>query len=214
MGQPKELVYNFLFKSKYTNAEDFCEIIKSYHQIKDGIDNTDLFKLLGQDYKLLVQDCSELILQDTFDIDNYILKNNLNRDLVYRINNLLIKDQRFRKNLFNENTTDQQLLDKENILEAESILKEYGYPGLSIVGKKFDYVIWIMIQHADLHYQEKYLPLIALAVEQGELEKIPLKMLIDRIYHRKTGKQIFGSQAGIPFADDSTIEEVKLKYKL
>jgi hypothetical protein len=39
-------------------------------------------------------------------------------------------------------------------------------------------------------------------------------MLLDRIYSKKTGFQIFGSQVGVPFSDDRTIEEVKRKYKL
>jgi hypothetical protein len=75
-------------------------------------------------------------------------------------------------------------------------------------------VVWLVIQHADLLYQEKYLPLIAKTVEAGELAKVPLRMLIDRIYHKKTGQQIFGSQGGVPFVDDKTIQEVKKKYNL
>lgn len=214
MGQPKELVYDFLFKSKYTDKKDFCEIVKSYHQFKKGIDSTRFYKLLGEDYKLLVRDCSEVVLRDSFDIEKYILTNNYDRALLYRLNSLLEKDQKFRKNLNDKNSINQNLVDADNIKEAESILEKYGYPGKSLAGEKFDYVIWIIIQHADLHYQEKHLPTIALAVEKGELNKISLKMLLDRIYHRKTGEQIFGSQVGVPFASDKTIEEVKLKYRL
>ena len=39
-------------------------------------------------------------------------------------------------------------------------------------------------------------------------------MLLDRIYAKKTGLQIFGSQIGVQFSDDKTIEEVKLKCGL
>ncbi len=214
MGQPKEVVYDFLFKSKYTDRRDFCEIVKSYHAYKKGIDSTAFFKSLGQEYKLLVEDCSELVSKDSFNIEEYILKNKYDGQLVRRLNNLSIKDQKFRKNLDKENLIDQRTFDQDNIKEAESIIKTYGYPGTSMVGKKFDFVIWIIIQHADLQYQEKYLPIIAATVEKGELNKTPLKMLLDRIYHRKTGFQIFGSQVGVPFSDDKTIGEVKLKYNL
>ncbi len=196
------------------NKRDFCEIVKVYHNSKKGIDSTGFFKLLGQDYRLLVKDCSEITSNDSFDIEDYITTNKYDRQLVYRLNDLLTKDQKFRKTLDGKYLAEQHSTDAENIKEAESIMDKYGYPGTSMVGEKFDYVIWIIIQHADLRYQEKYLPAIALTVEKGELNKIPLKMLLDRIYHRKTGVQIFGSQVGVPFADDKTIEEVKLKYKL
>jgi hypothetical protein len=213
MGQPKELVYDFLFKSKYTGRELFCDVVKRYHQSRKGIDSTRFYKLIGHEYRLLVQDCSDLATKDTFDIDDYIAANKYDSKLVHRLHDLLVSDQQFRKNL-RENVADQQIVDHENIREAESIINAYGYPGTSMVGTKFDFVIWIVIQHADLSFQEKYLQTIAETVEKGELNKTPLKMLLDRIYHRKTGKQIFGSQVGVPFADDKIIEDVRLKYRL
>jgi hypothetical protein len=39
-------------------------------------------------------------------------------------------------------------------------------------------------------------------------------MLIDRVYKKKHGYQIFGSQSGVALADDETIEKVKSKYNL
>jgi hypothetical protein len=214
MGQPKELIYNFLFKSKYIDKTDFCEIVKSYHQIKKGIDSTGFYKLLGQDYKLLIQDCSEMISNESFNIEEYISKNKYDKQLVLKLNDLLAKDQKFRSNFDERNSIQQRSVDNENIKEVESIIETFGYPGKSLVGSKFDFVIWIVIQHADLYYQEKYLPTIVTAVEKGELNKTTLKMLLDRINYKKTGEQIFGSQIGVPFADDKTIEAVKLKYKL
>ena len=52
------------------------------------------------------------------------------------------------------------------------------------------------------------------AVNDNELQPTPLKMLIDRVWTRNYGLQIFGSQAGVELADDETIEEVKAKYDL
>jgi hypothetical protein len=121
MGQPKELVYDFLFKSKYTDKRDFCEIVKRYHQTKKGIDSTGFYKLLGQEYKLLVQDCSEILSNDSFNIEEYISKNKYDKQLVHRLNDLLTKDQKFRKSLEGKNSILQQSVDNDNIKEAESI---------------------------------------------------------------------------------------------
>jgi hypothetical protein len=70
----------------------------------------------------------------------------------------------------------------------------------------------MIIQHSNLNSQEKYLAMIHAAVQAGELSEAPLKMLLDRIYTKKTGKQIFGSQLNVPFADQSVIESVKERY--
>lgn len=214
MGQPKELIYDYLLKAKFTDRNGFCNLVNLYHQRSHGIDSAKFYKLLGTDYKELVHDCPEVSSKDVFNLDEYILKNKYDRELIYRLNALLQADQKFRDDLKSQKLTEQQAVDDLNIKEAEAILSQYGYPGRSIVGAQFDFVIWLVIQHAELSYQEKYLPLIAKTVEGGELGKVPLKMLIDRIYHKKTGHQIFGSQIGVPFADDKTIEEVRSKYKL
>jgi hypothetical protein len=61
---------------------------------------------------------------------------------------------------------------------------------------------------------ERYLPQISKAVEQKELSTEPLKMLIDRIYTVKYHYQIFGSQLGVPVADEKTKSEVIKNYRL
>jgi len=213
MGQPKERIYDFLFKSRAAGTKDFCEIINYYHKVKHGIDSAGMYKLLGEDYRILVSDCSTMLTEETFDIDKYIKENNYDKELIYKLNDLITEDQKWR-NGSDEDLKKQNKVDSVNILKAEEIIKKYGYPGEKMVGRKFSSVIFIVIQHADLNYQEKYLPLLAKAVDENELGKSALRMLLDRIYHKKTGHQIFGSQVGVPFSDDKTIEEVKQKYNL
>ena len=214
MGQPKQMIYDFLFKAKYADKKDFCEIVKKYHEFSNGLDSSKFYKLLGQDYKQLVLDCDNVETNDKFDIEEYIRINSYDKELIYKLDNLLREDQKLRKEKDTEKLKEQSEFDKVNILIAESILTKYGYPGRKMVGEKFDFVIWIVLQHADLSFQEKYLPVIVKAVNEGELGKTPLRMLLDRIYSKKTGFQIFGSQVGVPFSDNKTIEEVKLKYEL
>ena len=213
MGQPKEMVYDYLFKARYTDRKRFCEIVNYYHKSKYGLDSTGFYKLLGEDYRMLVSDCSELASEEFFNIDDYIEKYNYDKLLIYKLNEILEEDQK-RRQWKNEDLKKQIEIDDINIIRAEEIIIKYGYPGTKMVGAKFEFVIWIVIQHSALNFQEKHLSLIVKAVEEKQLGKTPLRMLLDRIYSKKTGFQIFGSQVGIPFSDDRTIEEVKLKYKL
>ena len=109
----------------------------------------------------------------------------------------------------------QRKLDMDVQLELTEILNTYGYPGKSLVGENYMNYACLMIEHGgELEYQEKYLPMVAEALKNGELEKNYVRMLIDRIHWKKTNKQIFGSQNGVPFDTDEVIREFKAKYNL
>jgi hypothetical protein len=213
MGQPKEMVYDYLFKARYTDRKSFCQIVNYYHKNKNGLDSTGFYKLLGEDYRMLVSDCATIESEEVFNIDEYIEKNRYDKSLIYKLNDILQEDQK-RRQWKNEDLKKQREIDDINIIRAEEIIMKYGYPGTKMVGAKFDFVIWIVIQHSTLPFQEKHLSLIAKAVEEKQIGKTSLRMLLDRIYSKKTGFQLFGSQVGVPFSDDRTIEEIKLKYKL
>jgi hypothetical protein len=74
--------------------------------------------------------------------------------------------------------------------------------------------MWSVIQHSNPEMMEKYLPIVNKAVENNDLDKTPLKMLIDRYYGLKYGYQIFGSQNGFGFkmADDETRNKIIKQY--
>jgi len=84
--------------------------------------------------------------------------------------------------------------DSINLPKIERILQQYGYPGKHLVGEKQNVTTWLVIQHAPLAVQEKYLPLIQKAADQGELGKSNLALLIDRIRIYRGQKQLYGSQ--------------------
>ena len=86
------------------------------------------------------------------------------------------------------------------------ILNEYGWLGKSRVGSKANQAIWLVIQHADLEKQQKYLPLLRNSVEKGESEGWHLAFLEDRILMRTKKKQIYGSQT----IWDKTISKYKI----
>jgi len=76
-----------------------------------------------------------------------------------------------------------------------SILETYGWVGKNRVGDKANQAIWLIIQHAELATQEKYLPLLKASVEKGESPGWHLAFLEDRILMNSNKKQIYGTQA-------------------
>lgn len=84
--------------------------------------------------------------------------------------------------------------DSINLLKIEAIIRTHGYPGKSLVGSSQASTAWLVIQHAPLDKQERYLPLITAAAEKGECRKSDWAYLVDRINMHKNLPQIYGSQ--------------------
>ncbi|MBO0934820.1 DUF6624 domain-containing protein [Fibrella aquatilis] len=61
--------------------------------------------------------------------------------------------------------------DSINLIKIEHIFNKYGYPGRKLVGDKQSITAWLVIQHASLELQEKYLPIMEKAAATGELDK-------------------------------------------
>lgn len=87
----------------------------------------------------------------------------------------------------------QSQIDESSIIRVEAIIKEYGYPGLSLVGSPANEAVFYSVQHSDKI--DKYLPLI----EKAALEKqLPFKlfaMMKDRSLMNHEKEQIYGTQA-------------------
>ncbi|MFK7972841.1 MAG: DUF6624 domain-containing protein [Bacteroidia bacterium] len=75
-----------------------------------------------------------------------------------------------------------------------AILEAHGWVGKSRVGDKANQAIWLIIQHAELPIQEKYLPLLKASVEEGESEGWHLAFLEDRVLMNNNKRQIYGTQ--------------------
>lgn len=87
----------------------------------------------------------------------------------------------------------QNAVDSVNQSRIIEIIDEYGYPGQSLVGGESS-TAFLVIQHADLDIQEKYLPIITDAADAGEVAWSSVALLVDRVKMRQGGKQIYGSQ--------------------
>lgn len=84
--------------------------------------------------------------------------------------------------------------DSINVSKVQSILDQYGWLGADVVGFQGNMTLFLVIQHASIEIQEKYLPMIRDAVKNGRAMANSLAMLEDRILIRKGEKQIYGSQ--------------------
>jgi hypothetical protein len=89
--------------------------------------------------------------------------------------------------------TKQDNLDSINLIRIKEIIDNYGYPGKSLVGNQ-NSTAWLVIQHADLSTQEKYLSILQNAAQIGELPKPSFALSVDRVRMRKGEKQLYGSQ--------------------
>jgi hypothetical protein len=84
--------------------------------------------------------------------------------------------------------------DSMNMVEIEKLFHAIGYPGKSLVGPRQASTAWLVLQHAPLDKQEKWLPLIAKAADTGECLKADWAYLLDRVRMRKNQPQVYGSQ--------------------
>lgn len=86
--------------------------------------------------------------------------------------------------------------DSTNLIVVERILSERGWLGPDVVGVKGNSTLFLVIQHADLATQEKYIPMLRDAVSRGDARGADLALMEDRVLLRKGKRQIYGSQIG------------------
>lgn len=84
--------------------------------------------------------------------------------------------------------------DSIDLIKVKQILDEYGWLGADKIGASANSTIFLVVQHADLKTQEKYLPMMREAVKKGNAQPYALALLEDRVALREGKKQIYGSQ--------------------
>lgn len=84
--------------------------------------------------------------------------------------------------------------DSVNLIKVIKILDEKGWVGKDVVGAQANQTLFLVIQHSDLQYQQKYLPMMRDAVKKGNAKASSLALLEDRVALREGKKQIYGSQ--------------------
>ena len=82
------------------------------------------------------------------------------------------------------------------LIKVKKILDDSGWVGRDKVGEQANSALFLVIQHADIETQKKYLPMMKDAVKKGNAAASALALLEDRIALREGKKQIYGSQIG------------------
>ena len=86
--------------------------------------------------------------------------------------------------------------DAINLVKITKILDERGWLGAKVIGDQGNSTLFLVIQHADLETQVKYLPMMREAVSQGNASASSLALFEDRVALRQGKRQIYGSQIG------------------
>jgi hypothetical protein len=102
------------------------------------------------------------------------------------------RDQKTRKNA--DSIAYISFIDSTNLVRIEAMIDKYGWPGIDFVGQAGNNTAFLVIQHADLATQEKYLPMLTRSVAEGRSSPADLAYLQDRVLMRQGKKQIYGSQ--------------------
>lgn len=84
--------------------------------------------------------------------------------------------------------------DSMNIKTVTSIIDNYGWLSPSQTSKTANAALFLVIQHADLRIQEKYIEILKQAVENGNAKPSEYAYLLDRVNMRQGKFQIYGSQ--------------------
>jgi hypothetical protein len=84
--------------------------------------------------------------------------------------------------------------DSINVSKVSSILDEYGWLSAEQAGFQGSIALFLVIQHAPLATQQKYLPMMRQAVADKKLMAANFALLEDRVLIRTGKKQIYGSQ--------------------
>ena len=90
-------------------------------------------------------------------------------------------------------------IDNLNRCIVDSLLREGWLEGLS---ENSSNTLWLVIDHADVDYQERYLPLIEQQVERGTISASDYATLADRIDVRRQRPQRYGTQTGYTQRND------------
>ncbi len=154
---------------------------------------------------------------------------NLNKPLVHQLDSIYVADQKYRmmfdsvEKTYGDESKEMQDLgrimhekDSINLIKVKTILDKYGWLGADSIGEQGNTILFLVIQHADLKTQEKYLPMMKEAAKNKKLPTSSLALLIDRIEMRNGRPQIYGSQVSLKdgkYAPYLIIDEVNVNKR-
>ena len=102
----------------------------------------------------------------------------------------------------------KKVLNNENQTRLREIVSEFGWPKRSEVGGSAAQGAFLIVQHADIAYQQEFLPMMQEAAEKGEASWSSLAMLIDRVNMREGKSQVYGTQVICQTPADCSVYDV------
>ena len=111
---------------------------------------------------------------------------------------MVVDDQKARANLSpvlsDAQIAEMNRVDALHAARVRQIVKEFGWPGQSLVGDDGAHGVWLLVQHFEIVDQDEYLPLMAKAVSAGEADAKNYAYLLDRVRLRHGQSQLYGTQ--------------------
>ena len=89
-----------------------------------------------------------------------------------------------------------QRVDEKHYPEIVRIYEHYGWPRISAVGEEAAHNYWLLVQHSKEEFQDKVLPGLKRAVDDGDGSKVDYAYLYDRVMVRAGKPQHWGTQGG------------------
>lgn len=112
---------------------------------------------------------------------------------------ILLLDQRYRglnsTGKWEEVAEAQTSIDRENLSKVLLLVEAHGWPRISEVGESAALAAFLVIQHAEVEVQERFLPVISARVKEGEAKGAWLALLTDRIRVQRGLPQLYGTQS-------------------
>jgi len=131
----------------------------------------------------------------------------MDKELVSKLDTIMQDDQKYRMKIskietkYGKDSKEMKDLwqtinkyDSIDLIKTTAIIDKYGWPGPSMAGREGSQAVFLVIQHADIKTQDKYLPVMRKAVENKEASPASLALLEDRVALRHGQKQTYGSQ--------------------
>lgn len=113
-------------------------------------------------------------------------------------------------------------VDLDNTAWLKELVEHHGWPTISRVGKEGAQGAWLLVQHAELEFQEQCLPLLRAALAEKDVSAQHVAYLEDRINMRRGRPQRYGTQFtyganGLevhPLEDEARVDEWRAEIGL
>lgn len=114
---------------------------------------------------------------------------------------------------------EMKAIDAKNVARLREIVRTYGWPVQSKVGREAAGAAWIIAQHSGADVLHEMLPKMKIAADNDELDKSLYATSVDRVLIQDGKKQLYGTQFDtnngkcepLPIEDPQHVEERRIK---